>query len=151
MKTEILPVPSDPHAAATAWALGELTPEECAAFEEQIENDAELAALAEETKEFCEKLTGSLSYPTLELQEAARGRLLFEADRPWREAKVVRGKWLRRLTTMAACLAAGGGGMYWWMNSTIRQESYARGKAAGESNSGAFTVSGQGANYSFPV
>jgi secreted protein with Ig-like and vWFA domain len=118
MNAEISPETSDPRAIATAWALDELTPEERAAFEQQIENDSELAALAEETKAFCGVLSGSLGHPTLELQEAARSRLLFEADRPRREAKVVRAKWIRRLTTMAACVAAGSAGTWWWMMST---------------------------------
>ena len=109
MNTEVSPAPSDPSAAATAWALDELTPEERAAFEVQMESNPELATLTEETKEFCGLLTDTLSYPTLELQEAARSRLLFEADHPRRAANRARRKGIRRLTTLAACGAVGGG------------------------------------------
>ena len=34
---------------------------------------------------------------------------------PRRDAKATRGKWFRRMTTMAACIAAGSGGTYWWL------------------------------------
>ena len=60
------PVPSDPRDTATAWALDELTPEERAAFEQQSAEDAELAALAEETRDFCGLLTGTLRQPSEE-------------------------------------------------------------------------------------
>ncbi len=109
------PVPSDPRDTATAWALDELTPEERAAFEQQSAEDAELAALAEETRDFCGLLTGTLRQPSEELRDAARRRVLFEAGRPRRDAKATRGKWFRRMTTMAACIAAGSGGTYWWL------------------------------------
>ena len=99
--------PETPTALATAYALGELTDAERAAFEAQMENDPALAALVEETREFCSVLNDELAQPTAELQEAARSRLLFEAGKAHRDAKVVRHRWVRRLTAMAACVAAG--------------------------------------------
>src|SRR5687767_4643239 len=53
MKTEPVSELADPRAAATAYALDELSAGERAAFEQQIESDSGLAALADETKEFC--------------------------------------------------------------------------------------------------
>jgi secreted protein with Ig-like and vWFA domain len=113
MNTEMSPESFDPRALATAWALGQLSAEERTAFEQKLESDSELAALAEETKEFCGLLASSLSHPTIELQEAARSRLLAEAEPPHGGAKVVRRKWVRSLTALAACVAAGGVFAYW--------------------------------------
>ncbi|HWB02079.1 MAG TPA: von Willebrand factor type A domain-containing protein [Verrucomicrobiales bacterium] len=155
MNAEISPETSDPRAIATAWALDELTPEERAAFEQQIENDSELAALAEETKAFCGVLSGSLGHPTLELQEAARSRLLFEADRPRREAKVVRATWIRRLTTMAACFAAGSAGTWWFLDGNTVRNQYAREPAStlrASAKDAAVTSSGvRSSSYVTPV
>ncbi len=120
MKTESISEPADPRAIATACALGELTPEERAAFERECAENPDLESLAGGTKEFCDLLTGALAQPTPELQQAARARLLFEADKRNRSAKIIRHKWMRRVTAAAACVAVGGGATFWWMASTGR-------------------------------
>ena len=120
MKTEPITEPADPRAVATACALGELTAEEHAAFAKECAEDPELESLAGGTKEFCDLLSGALAQPTPELQQAARARLLFEADKRNRTSKIIRHKWMRRVTAAAACLAVGGGSTYWWMASTGR-------------------------------
>jgi hypothetical protein len=81
MKTETNSETSDPRTLVTAWALDELSPDERAAFLQRMENDPELATFAAETKEFCGLLALGLQQPTIELQQAARSRLLFEAER----------------------------------------------------------------------
>lgn len=106
--------PADPKTLATAYALGEMSDAERASFEAQMENDPALAALAEETKGFCALLDKSLTQPTLELQQAAKARLLFEAAKPQRTAAANRRLWVRRLTLTAACVAAGGT-VAWWL------------------------------------
>lgn len=127
MKTETISETADPKAVATAWALDELTPPEREAFESEREENPELDQLASETKDFCKHLAAALGQPTMELQHAARSRILFEAARPRRSAEVMRRKWIRRVTLAAACLAVGGGGTYWWMDSTNPAETrYAR-------------------------
>jgi secreted protein with Ig-like and vWFA domain len=102
------------RARATAYALGELSDIERATFEKQMAEDPALAALASETKVFCALLDKNLALPTLELKEAAKARVLFEADKPKRDSVIIRHKWTRRITIAAACLAIGGTATWWW-------------------------------------
>jgi len=106
--------PADPKTIATAYALGELSDIERATFEQQMAEDPALAALVEETKDFCAVLDKNLALPTLELQQAAKARVLFEAGKPLRDSVIIRRKWVKRLTLAAACLAIGGTATWWW-------------------------------------
>ena len=108
--------PADPRSLATAYALGELSADERTAFEQQMESDPALAELARETKDFCAVLDKDLGQPTIELQEAAKARVLFEADKARRDAVIIRHRWTKRLTLSAACLAVGAGGTWMWMS-----------------------------------
>src|SRR5262245_2585177 len=90
---------------ATAYALGELSAAERAAFEQQMENDPALAALARETKDFCSLLDGTLRDPVPSLAEENRAALLAAAGR--RRKPVIWIPWLAGAA--AACVA---GGMY---------------------------------------
>ena len=61
MKTETdFPPANEAHIRATAWALGQLTTEETAAFETEIAVDPALAAYAREMESFCSILGGEL-------------------------------------------------------------------------------------------
>jgi hypothetical protein len=90
----------------TAWALGELPPDEAVAFEAAMAADPVLAAEAERTKAFCGVLDGNLAQAPVVLARAERERLLSAASAP----VVVPFSWRRGLTALAACVAAGTAG-----------------------------------------
>jgi secreted protein with Ig-like and vWFA domain len=94
----------------TAWALGELPPDEAVAFEAAMAADPVLAAEAERTKAFCGVLDGNLAQAPVVLARAERERLLSAASAP----VVVPFSWRRGLTALAACVAAGTAGTMWY-------------------------------------
>jgi secreted protein with Ig-like and vWFA domain len=78
MKTEIdFPSADETHVRATAWALGQLTPEETTAFEAEMAANPGLAAYAEEMRQFTHLL--ATEFPTDEsgqLPEASCDRII---------------------------------------------------------------------------
>ena len=76
MKTEIdCPSADETHVRATAWALGQLTPEETTAFEAEMAANPGLAAYAEEMRQFSHLL--ATEFPTDEsgqLPKASRSQ-----------------------------------------------------------------------------
>lgn len=99
-----------PRAAATAWALDELPADERAAFEQQLDADPQLAALAEDTKTFCGLLGHTLREPVPSLAERDRAELFAAAGKPRRRKSVI---WIPWAAGAAAACVAGG---VWWQN-----------------------------------
>ena len=88
MKTETTsPLPSPPnpaHIRATAWALDQLSPEETTVFETEMAHDPELAAYAQEMREFSQLLTLEFSTEedSISLPEASRERVVAALSQP---------------------------------------------------------------------
>jgi len=97
--------PADPKTLATAYALGEMSDAERAAFEAQMESDPALAALAEETKGFCALLDDSLCEPVPSLAEENRAALLTAANRKRKSRTAILIPWLA--AGAAACVTGG--------------------------------------------
>jgi len=79
MKTEIAAPPPNPaHIRATAWALGQLSPEETTAFAAEMAADPDLAAYAREMQEFSHLLAAEFTSEAenLGLPQASRERLV---------------------------------------------------------------------------
>jgi secreted protein with Ig-like and vWFA domain len=78
MKTEIDSPTDEPRVRATAWALGQLTPEETAAFENEMAANPGLAAYAREMLGFCSIVSQELlpHYDEASLPEPRRASLV---------------------------------------------------------------------------
>jgi secreted protein with Ig-like and vWFA domain len=95
---------NSPNTLATAYALGELSDAERAAFEAQMETDPVLASLARDTKNFCSLLDANLRAPVPSLADENRAALL-AAGTGKRRSKVI---WIPWLAGAAAACVAGG-------------------------------------------
>ena len=86
MKTETTsPLPSNPaHIRATAWALDQLSPEETTAFEAEMSHDPDLAAYAQEMRDFSQLLTLEFSTEadSISLPKASRERVVAALSQP---------------------------------------------------------------------
>ena len=106
MKTEIdFPSADETHVRATAWALGQLTPEEATAFEAEMATNPGLAAYAEEMRQFSHLLASE--FPTDDsgqLPEASRSHLVSVLSQsvPTPQSFVKRHWKILSLTTAAA-------------------------------------------------
>ena len=92
----------------TAYALNEMSPEEKAAFEAELQTNAALQAQAEEMKNFCDLLNQHVPKHTAdELSQEQRAEVLNSLDK---ESKVIRPSFFRTpfwvsSAAVAACLA----------------------------------------------
>lgn len=109
MKTEPVSEPVDPRPLATAWALDELNPDERAAVEQQFESDPALGEMAQQTKEFCGLLTGTLRQSVPSLAESERAGILAAAGKKRRTVRI----WIPWFAAGAAACVAGGVYINW--------------------------------------